>query len=168
MARQRLLSVLVLANALVSVLSCGSGGPSPCSWTTCRHEWRNDWGPGISQGRCVNQRRNAHHITSSHSGSGSCPSPSGCSPQTQYRTMCKYSIVWFRCGVGESWNPFNCYRCLDLTNRSRRELFQISDIQIFFCSEIEFVLHKCRIFFTGRRKYIFEVLFLSFRHTTLN
>lgn len=132
MARPRLLSVLVLANALVSVLSCGGGGPSPCSWTTCRHEWRNDWGPGISQGRCVNQRRNAHHITSSHSGSGSCPSPSGCSPQTQYRTMCKYSIVWFRCGVGENWNPFNCYRCLDLTNRSRRELFQISDIQIYF------------------------------------
>ncbi|KAJ7392965.1 hypothetical protein OS493_008209 [Desmophyllum pertusum] len=31
--------------------------------------------PAISQGRCVNQRRNAHHITSSHSASGSCPSP---------------------------------------------------------------------------------------------
>ncbi|KAJ7392910.1 hypothetical protein OS493_008148 [Desmophyllum pertusum] len=42
----------------------------------------------FSQGRCVNQRRNAHHIYSSHSGSGSCPSPSSCSHQTQYRTMC--------------------------------------------------------------------------------
>ncbi|KAJ7392966.1 hypothetical protein OS493_008210 [Desmophyllum pertusum] len=73
-----------------SCLSCGGGGGSrpPCSWQTCQPEWRNDWGPGISQGRCVNQRRNAHHIYSSHSGSGSCPSPSSCSHQTQYRTMC--------------------------------------------------------------------------------
>ena len=92
MTLPRVLSFLVLANALSGVLSCG-GGPSPpppCSWQTCSHEWRNDWGPGISTGRCVNQHRNAHNIYTTHHGSGSCPSPSSCNPSTQYRTMCKY------------------------------------------------------------------------------
>ena len=93
MTLPQLLSVLVLANALGGVFSCGgSSPPPPCSWQTCRHEWRNDWAPGISTGHCVNQHRNAHHIYSEHHGSGSCPAPSSCSPSTQYRTMCKYSI----------------------------------------------------------------------------
>ena len=97
MTLPRLLSVLVLANALGGVLSCGGGGnpsppppPPPCSWQTCSHEWRNDWGPGISTGRCVNQYRNAHYRYTTHHGSGSCPAPSWCSSSTQYRTMCKY------------------------------------------------------------------------------
>lgn len=96
MALPQTLGVFVLANVLGSVLSCGGGGgPSPCSWTTCSSEWRNDWGPGISQGRCTNQHRNAHHITQSHSGSGSCPSPTSCSPQTQYRTMCSCKNAYY-------------------------------------------------------------------------
>ena len=97
MALPRLLSVLLFANALGGVLSCGGGSdpsppppPPPCSWQTCSHQWRNDWGPGISTGQCVNQHRNAHHIYSTHHGSGSCPASSSCSPSTQYRTMCKY------------------------------------------------------------------------------
>ena len=93
MTLPQVLVVLILANALGSVLSCGGGGgPSPCSWSTCRSEWRNDWSPGISTGRCVNQRRNAHHIYTSHSGSGSCPASTNCSPQSQSRTMCKCYI----------------------------------------------------------------------------
>ena len=91
MTLPRLLSVLVLANALSGVLSCGgSSPPPPCSWQTCRHEWRDDWNPGISTGECVNQRRYAHHAYDTHQGSGSCPAPSPCSPLTQHRTMCKY------------------------------------------------------------------------------
>ena len=43
----------------------------PCSCTTCRHEWRNDWNSGIATGRCTQQRRNSHHITQSHGGKGS-------------------------------------------------------------------------------------------------
>lgn len=102
----RVLSVLVLANSLGSVLSCG-GGPKPCSWTTCRLEWRNDWSPSVPSGRCVNQRRNGHHITSKHNGKGSCPSPSPCSPRTQSRTLCKFGLI----NLGKSletllWNPF--------------------------------------------------------------
>lgn len=91
MALGNILGILLLGNALSSVLSCGGGGgpPPPCSWTTCRHEWRNDWTPGISTGQCVNQHRNAHFITTSHSRSGSCPAPSHCSPSTQNRRMCK-------------------------------------------------------------------------------
>lgn len=84
-------SVLVFANAFDSVLSCG-GGPQPCSWTTCRLEWRNDWGPNVPSGHCITQRRNGHHITSNHNGKGSCPSPSRCSPQTQSRTLCKFGF----------------------------------------------------------------------------
>lgn len=90
---RRVITVLVLANALNVVLSCGGGGggpPPPCSWKTCRHEWRNDWGPGISTGQCVRQHRNAHHIYQDHSQSGNCPASTPCSPSTQYRTMCKY------------------------------------------------------------------------------
>ena len=93
MTLPRVLFVLVLANTLGGVLSCGGGGggpPPPCSWQTCRHEWRNDWGPGISTGHCVNQHRNAHHVYDTHQGSGTCPASSSCSPSTQYRTMCKY------------------------------------------------------------------------------
>lgn len=88
----RALNVFAFANALVSVLSCG-GGPSPCSWTTCRLEWRNDWSPSVPSGHCVNQHRNGHHITSTHNGEGSCPSPSPCSPQTQYKTLCKFGLI---------------------------------------------------------------------------
>lgn len=90
MELRQVLRMLLLANTLGFTMSCGGGGgPKPCSWTTCRLEWRNDWGPGISTGRCVYQQRNAHHITSSHSGSGSCPASTHCSPSTQSRTMCE-------------------------------------------------------------------------------
>ena len=91
MALSEILGILVFVNIFSSVLSCG-GGPSPCSWTTCRHEWRNDWSPGIATGQCTRQRRNAHHITQSHGGKGSCPSPTHCSPSTQYRTKCKCTM----------------------------------------------------------------------------
>lgn len=91
MTLPRLLSVLVLANALSGVLSCGgSSPPPPCSWQTCRPEWRDDWNPGIITGECVNQRRHAHHAYDTHRGSGSCPAPSPCGPLTQHRKMCKY------------------------------------------------------------------------------
>ncbi|KAL9972527.1 hypothetical protein ACROYT_G018850 [Oculina patagonica] len=102
MTLARVLTVLVLANAFNVVSSCGGGG-GPCTWTTCRHEWRNDWSPGISQGRCVQQRRNAHHITTTHGGSEPCPPPTHCSPRTQHRTMCscKYALCYL--GSWSSW-----------------------------------------------------------------
>lgn len=96
MTLQRLLSVLVLVNALCGVLSCGGGSPPPpCSWQTCRQEWRDDWNPSISTGLCVNQRRYAHHVYSTHHGSGSCPATSPCSHSTQHRIMCKYDSRQF-------------------------------------------------------------------------
>ena len=92
MTLPRVLSVLVLANVLGGVLSCGGGSPPPpCTWQVCKPEWRDDWVPGEwATGQCVNQRRMAHHIYSQHHGSGSCPAPVHCSPETQHRTMCKY------------------------------------------------------------------------------
>ncbi|CAH3025007.1 unnamed protein product [Porites evermanni] len=94
MALSEILGILVFVNIFSSVLSCG-GGPKPCSWTTCRHEWRNDWSPGIATGQCTRQRRNAHHIPQSHSGKGSCPSPTHCSPSTQYRTKCSCRNAYY-------------------------------------------------------------------------
>ena len=85
-----LLGILVFVDTLSSVLCCGGGsGPQPCSYSTCSHEWRNDWSPGISTGRCVGQHRNAHFKYTSHSGSSPCPASRQCNPATQRRTMCE-------------------------------------------------------------------------------
>ena len=91
MALGNILSVLVLANALSYVLSCGGGSPPPaCSWTECRNEWRNDWSPGIPSGQCIEQTHRAHQTYNSHQGSGSCPTPVPCNPLSlQYRLACK-------------------------------------------------------------------------------
>lgn len=136
MTLPRVLFGLVLANTLGGVLSCGGGGggpPPPCSWQTCRHEWRNDWGPGISTGHCVYQHRNAHHIYDTHQGSGSCPASSSCSPSTQHRTMCKYNrgSVPLEHGV----DVINNYR----SQAQKPFLLEVGEVltRIVVCSDID-------------------------------
>ena len=94
MTLPQVLGVLILANTLSSALSCGGGSPPPpCSWSTCRSEFRDDWAPGVSPGRCVNQRRYTHHVYGTHHGSGSCPAPSPCGARAaQDRMGCKCYI----------------------------------------------------------------------------
>jgi len=88
-----LLVCLAIVQLFHSALSC----PPSCSWTTCRHQWRNDWSPSNPpQGRCIEQGRRAHHIYSRHNGKGRCPASQNCSPASQRRRLCK---LQYRCRV---------------------------------------------------------------------
>ena len=85
-----LAGVLVLGGAICAHACGGGSPPPPCSWTVCRIEYRDDWAPPKSQGRCVEQVRRAHHINNQHHGSGSCPAPQPCNPiEAQHRLHCK-------------------------------------------------------------------------------
>ena len=132
----RFLFVLVLGNAFGGVLSCGGGSPPPpCSWTTCINVWRDDWAPGISTGRCVEQQRRANQRVNQHHGAGSCPAPEPCYPVgPQNRVMCKY----------DSWSApsaqrvnFNC-KSSAYIQTSQRNTFAFdqlySDCLFFFTS----------------------------------
>ncbi|XP_031554183.1 sushi, von Willebrand factor type A, EGF and pentraxin domain-containing protein 1-like [Actinia tenebrosa] len=84
-----LVSLIVLVQLFQVAFSC------PCSWTTCRHQWRNDWRPSNPpQGACVNQRRDAHFIYTRHKSTGSCPSSRGCSHSSQWKKLCSCREVY--------------------------------------------------------------------------
>ncbi|KAL9981684.1 hypothetical protein ACROYT_G010424 [Oculina patagonica] len=108
-----LLTVFVLANALDVALSCGGGSPpTPCSWTVCRSEFRNDWAPGGQQGKCVEQIRRAHEVNNPHHGSGSCPAPQPCGyvpPQHRLYCSCRSGTCaleeWSQWAIGTEPNP---------------------------------------------------------------
>ena len=105
MALLQVLTIVVFANAVDVVLSCGGGSPPPppppppppCSWTTCKNVFKDDWAPPKAQGRCVEQLRSAHPDPTLHNGQGSCPAPQPCSNvEPEYRLLCKYecSYAW--------------------------------------------------------------------------
>ncbi|XP_020898704.1 sushi, von Willebrand factor type A, EGF and pentraxin domain-containing protein 1 isoform X2 [Exaiptasia diaphana] len=82
-------ALLLLGVAVVQLFNLAWSCPPSCSWTTCRHEWRNDWSPRSSpQGRCVEQWRRAHIITHRHNGKGRCPSSQHCGHASQRQRLC--------------------------------------------------------------------------------
>ena len=86
MALLQVSSLLVLSSSLGNALTM-------CMWVTCNgYEWRDDWSPGIIQGRCVIQYRSAHFSYTIHHGHGGmfCLPSIPCFPKKQHRTMCKY------------------------------------------------------------------------------
>lgn len=92
-----MLPLLVLNFLVIASGDVIDFGPAiPCTTTLCRGcEWRNNWSPSISQGKCVKQHRTQHCSHKVIHGSNFCPTSVLCSPKTQYRTMCKYAIVLF-------------------------------------------------------------------------
>ena len=95
----RALGLFVLglaANVYGTVILPGKPSSFYCLWSECSgYEWRNDWGPGIPTGNCVNQQRMGHPVYVSHRAKWfkRCPSPIQCLPQAQHRTMCKVLLL---------------------------------------------------------------------------
>ena len=98
-----LLQAAVLLQAVLLIQSCGSK-PSPCSWTTCRREFREDWVPPAEKGRCVEQFRFSHFKTLVRHGSGTCPAPQPCKEkQRQHRLKCKLTLTSYTLRVVNSF-----------------------------------------------------------------
>ena len=83
--------------------------PPTCSWRTCQNDWKDDWSPSLQPESCVNQKREAHHTYTSYTGTRTCPTPTPCSPQTQSRTMCKWSTVQELRFYAEHMQPIEGY-----------------------------------------------------------
>lgn len=91
------MELLQVLSLLAFVFAKGRGfisklpGFKTCTWKYCRGtEWRNDWAPSITTGKCVKQHRDAHFLYETRKENFICPPPIPCLPPTkQYRTMCE-------------------------------------------------------------------------------
>lgn len=100
-------SVMVLKQVFTIIALCNGLGnawfrPPKCSYRVCTgYDWRDDWSPSVSQGKCVMQARKGHPLYKTQTASFVCPPTMPCPFKIEARKMCEYGFVLFGddCGM---------------------------------------------------------------------
>ena len=98
---------MVLKQVFTIIALCNGLGnawfrPPKCSYLVCTgYDWRDDWSPSVSQGKCVMQARKGHPLYKRQTASFACPPTMPCAFKMQARKMCEYGIFLFGydCGM---------------------------------------------------------------------
>lgn len=133
------MELLQVLSLLAFVVAKGRGfisklpGFKTCTWKYCRGtEWRNDWAPSITTGKCVKQHRDAHFLYETRKENFICPPPIPClSPTKQYRTMCEltsFIILFYQCIIAR---PATFCDFAPVNLNMLREVFLVNAILVF-------------------------------------